>query len=55
MSSIDSIPELVARIEKTERLLDRIVAQYREFLEGDFQVMGRKNTSAIVIAELMVD
>ena len=55
MSGADSIAELVARIENTQRLLERIVAEYRGFLDGDFRVMGRKNTSAIVIAELMVD
>lgn len=55
MSGADSIAELVARIEKTQRLLDRIVAEYHAFLEGDFHVMGRKNTAAIVIAEWMVD
>ena len=46
---------LVARIEKTQGLLKRIVAEYRGFLDGDFQVMGRKNTSAIVISKLMAN
>ena len=55
MSRSDSIAQLVARIEKTQGLLKRIVAEYRGFLDGDFQVMGRKNTSAIVIAELMAN
>lgn len=44
--------ELVARIKETQRHLARIEAEYRGFLDGDFQVMGRKNTSAIVIAKL---
>ena len=55
MSGADSIAELVARIEKNQRLLARIVAEYHGFLDGDLQVVGRKNTSAMVIAELMVD
>ena len=55
MSDADSIAELMARIENTQRLLERIVAEYRGFLDGDLQTMGRKNTSAIVIAALMVD
>ena len=36
-------------------LLDRIAANHHEFLEGDFKLLGRKNTSAIVISEFMVD
>jgi hypothetical protein len=55
LSDADSVATLVARVEKTQVLLSRIEAEYRQFLEGDFQVMGRKNTSAIVVAELMVD
>ena len=55
MSGNDAIPELLARIEKTQSLLNRIVDEYRQFLDGDFKLMGKKNTSAIVIAELMVD
>ena len=55
MSGADPILELMARIEKTQRLLHRIVDEYRQFLEGDFKWMGKKNTSAMVIAELMVD
>ena len=55
MSGADAIADLVAKVEKTQGLLERIVAQHREFLEGDFQIMGRKNTSAIVVAELIVD
>jgi hypothetical protein len=55
MSGTDPIFELIARIEKTQQLLHRVVDEYRQFLEGDFKLMGQKNTSAIVIAELMVD
>lgn len=55
MNSADQVLELLARVDKTQRLLQRIVGEYRQFLEGDFTLMGKKNTSAIVIAELMVD
>ena len=55
MSEHDAILELLARIEKTQSLLKRVVNEYRQFLDGDFKIMGKKNTSAIVIAELMVD
>ncbi|MBT4502979.1 MAG: hypothetical protein HOC74_34920 [Gemmatimonadetes bacterium] len=54
MNEADPILELMARMERTRQLLHRIVEEYRGFLEGDFKLMGRKNTSAIVIAELMV-
>lgn len=41
MSDADRVLELVARIEKTRRLLRRIVDEYRLFLEGDFKLMGQ--------------
>jgi len=46
---------LVARIDTTLEILERIVSQYDEFLETDFPTLGQKNTSAIVVAELLVD
>jgi len=55
MSEADAVVELLARIDRTQRLLCRIVDEYRAFLDGDFKLLGRKNTSAIVIAEMMVD
>jgi hypothetical protein len=55
MSATESARELLARLDKTLALLERVAGAYRGFLEGDFVVLGRKNTSAIVIAELMVD
>ena len=55
MSDPDTTSELLARIDKTQGLLARIEREYQQFLNGDFKLMGQKNTSAIVIAELMVD
>lgn len=55
MSVNETVAELSARIEKTKHLLNRIGSEYDAFLRDDFKHMGRKNTSAIVIAELMVD
>jgi len=55
MSVRESIAELDARIEKTKTILVRIGAEYDAFMRDDFDRMGRKNASAIVIAELMVD
>ena len=55
MNVNDEIALLVGRIEKSEEILKKITYQYDRFLETDFQIMGRKNTSAIVIAEFLVD
>lgn len=55
MSAVDAIAELDARIEKTKTLLDRIACEYDVFLRDDLPLLGRKNASAIVVAELMVD
>ncbi|MEW6755505.1 MAG: hypothetical protein AB1505_31685 [Candidatus Latescibacterota bacterium] len=55
MSSTESPAELLAHIDKTLVLLQRVHDEYRRFLAGDLRLLGRKNTTAIVIAELMVD
>ncbi len=55
MSANDEISLLIGRIEKSEAILKKITYQYDQFLETDFKMMGRKNTSAIVIAEFLVD
>lgn len=55
MSINEQVAELDARIGKTKSLLSRIDAEYDAFMSEDFTRMGRKNTSAMVIAELMVD
>lgn len=54
-SDIETIAELDARIEKTMALLTRVGSEYDGFLRDDFERMGRKNTSAMVLAELIVD
>lgn len=55
MSVNEAVSELDARIEKTKALLTRIGNEYDAFLRDDFEYMGRKNASAIVLAELIVD
>lgn len=55
MSMNENLAELNARIAKTITLLTRIGNEYDVFIQDDFEYMGRKNASAIVIAELMVD
>lgn len=55
MNAHDDILTLLTQIEKTESVMRRLTAQYDEFIETDFKHLGRKNTSAIVIAELLVN
>ena len=55
MRETDTPAGLLARIQRTKGLLRRIVGEYTGFLEGDFRILGRKNSAAIVVAELMVN
>ena len=47
MREVDAVVELLARIDRTQHLLRRIADEYGEFLEGDFELLGRKNTSIV--------
>jgi len=51
----DDVALLLSQIQKSEFVLKRIVDEYDDFLQTDFKVLGEKNTSAIVIAEYLVD
>jgi len=55
MNYRDDIATLIARIADSENTLKKIASEYDLFLETDYRLLGRKNTAAIVIAELMVD
>lgn len=55
MNVKDEIALLIGRIEKSQEILEKIIDQYDLFFETDYKVLGRKNTSAIVIAEFLVD
>jgi hypothetical protein len=46
---------LLSQIRKSESVLKRITDEYDTFLRTDFKMLGKKNTSAIVIAEYLVD
>jgi hypothetical protein len=46
---------LLGELGKTRGLLARHRSFYEAFLEGDYVTLGRTTTSAIVLAELMVD
>ena len=51
----DDVAMLLGQIGKSESVLKRITEEYDTFLETDFKLLGRKSTSAIVIAEYLVD
>ena len=51
----DDVALLLGQISKSESVLKRITEEYDAFLETDFKLLGRKSTSAIVIAEYLVD
>ena len=51
----DDVATLLGQINKFESVLKRITEEYDSFLETDFKLLGRKSTSAIVIAEYLVD
>jgi hypothetical protein len=51
----DDVALLLGQIGKSESVLKRITEAYDVFLETDFTLLGRKSTSAIVIAEYLVD
>jgi hypothetical protein len=55
MNGRDEIALLLGQIEKSQAVLARIAERHDEFLQTDFKLLGRKNTSAMVIAELLVD
>ena len=55
MNESDEPAVLLGHLEKTLAALEKISAAYQDFLETDFPLLGRKNTSAIVIAEYLVD
>jgi hypothetical protein len=55
MSERDDLRELMARIDRCLTMTERLSSAYDEFLAVDFPGLGKKNTSAMVIAEFMVD
>lgn len=46
---------LLGEISKTREFLTRLDQHYRVFLETDYKLLGKKNSSAVVIAEILSD
>ena len=55
MNAGNSASLLLAEIDKTQELLSKLDHHYHSFLKTDFKVLGKKNSSAIVIAEVFCD
>lgn len=51
----DDVALLLSQINKSESVLKRITEEYDVFLATDYKLLGEKSTSAIVIAEYLVD
>lgn len=47
--------ELIGEIRKNRIILEKIDSFYQEFKTTDFQTLGKKKTSAIVLAEIITD
>ncbi len=47
--------ELIGEIRKTLIILEKIDLFHQEFKSGDFRILGKKKSSAIVIAEIIAD
>ena len=54
-ASREAVALLLGQIGKSESVLTRIAREYDDFLKTDFKLLGCKNTSAIVVAEFLVD
>ncbi len=55
MRTRESLAELQAEIAKTRELLGKNRAFYRSFSASDLKWLGRKNSSAMVMADIITD
>lgn len=55
MKGNELIVDLIREVKKTRTLLMKIDSFYNEFLREDLPLLGRKKSSAVVIAEVMID
>ena len=55
MSADNDVTSLIDEITKALELLDNNRAYYQEFLKTDFSLLGRKNSSAIILSEIITD
>ncbi len=55
MTENPQITVLQEEIRKTRAILDQQDDFYRSFLEGDYKRLGKSQTSAIIVAEVLTD
>ncbi|MDI6791408.1 MAG: hypothetical protein QME81_00875 [bacterium] len=55
MKGNEPVLDLIREIKKTQTVLAKIDSFYQEFTKNDLPLLGKKETSAIVVAEIMVD
>jgi hypothetical protein len=53
MSERDDTALLVDEIAKTRSVIERLDRNYREFLATDFVALGKKQSTAVVVADVM--
>ena len=55
MNKKTALLEIDAEIDKTIKVLRKNVAYFNNFKETDYKTLGKKNSSAIVFAEIITD
>jgi len=55
MSVNKQVNTLIGRLDKCNRILLRQENEYALFLKDDFPLLGKKNTTAMIMAEFMTD
>jgi len=53
MSDLTAVELLREELSRTRASLEDLAGFYRDFLDGDFRLLGRKRSSAVILAELM--
>ncbi len=49
------IPELIEELNKTRLILDKIDSFYNDFKQNEFPALGKRQVSAIVLAQVLAD
>ncbi len=55
MKDKDAVLALLAHLDKTQSLLDKIMRLYEDFCVHDLSILGKKQTTAMTTAEILVD
>jgi hypothetical protein len=55
MKSQRAVPDLIAEIEKTIKILKANYHFYKEFKTGDLSVLGRRTSAAMILSQIFTD